>query len=239
MGQPVAYATCYMIKLMRYVWRQGNTDQLGHMILNAQLGNMVNKLHSNLVSLYQGYMTLQSINEELYKALIALQSSLVKQEEDRNSKRKKDEDAYSRISGDLDKIKCVEKAEERCKPWSLRPPLNQKRALGAYAWICGYLSYKHHDCVQCSLRKLGAFSCCDDLGERPFRFNVATVGDFVVVHPQDAVKAAFYHNLLTLYAFHFAIDADADISYILEWENLVLFPTSGHNPSTSSGHPAV
>lgn len=108
-----------------------------------------------------------------------------------------------------------------------RPALTRDAARSSYAWGSAQRSFRFHDCILCvsSLaRNWGLAYNCRRMNRRPGPLDVLPLNDKVWIRPCDVMKAAFYHNLLTLYAIAFFLFEEDKVLEVLRiWESK-LFP---------------
>lgn len=152
-------------------------------------------------------------------------------------------DYYSPTTGSLMIQEAPVALQSNTEHLDQRPPLTREMALEAYAWARACHSYHRAACTICSSGNATAYNCYHlhgldgKLGRRPEILDVTA--KTVTVRPEDAVKIAFYHNLLTLYAVAFfsSLDLqnkDAEPSE-LERDVLTLIKTWDSRLFTDSG----
>jgi hypothetical protein len=201
---PVTYATCGTIKALECLPLQKKQRRAAHIL------NVVEWLRDTELS---DRITLAHVNEQLVVELIALTRgqkgiSLLSF------------DQYVEATGGLEETRAP--GVHWRQQLHRRHILTADRARRSYAWASSYLSYKTANCLLCGCGRGDeprAYRCCD-LNARPDLLDVVPDSDFTWVRPEDTVKAAFYHNLLTLYAIAFFLCQERPVLDLIKtWEN--------------------
>jgi hypothetical protein len=192
---PVLYAHCGTMKLLL----SGFADEKGEEILAPILNRVETALHGN------GAENLRELNRELFFALASLFN---KAQPKAMSIAKIGMDHFMPMDGGLSyrllsSESIIKKLtqEQRLAP---RPASTQETAQAAYPFPRSVHSH-NNGCSVCSYPHTRSFKCID-LPVRPEFLDGPEYGEGTWVRPQDAVKVALYHNLITMYTFFFFME---------------------------------